>query len=61
MHEFCERTLIGRVKRGKQVRVFHSICFHAPTRRWPRVGEEVDVVFSRSRQILAVHAAEKTS
>lgn len=34
---------------------FHSTSFQANTHRWPRVGERVEVAFTRAGELLSVH------
>lgn len=44
----------GRVECADRGFQFHSTSYHAPTHRWPVVGEPVDVVLTPGGELLAV-------
>lgn len=48
--------LVAKRSSPKYVLTFHSTSFGAPTRRWPIVGESVEVTFNNSGRLLAVHS-----
>jgi hypothetical protein len=59
---FDESTLVGVVQvldpTAFETIRFHSTSFRSATSfRWPRVGEEVEVVFNQRGQLLSIEAS----
>jgi hypothetical protein len=55
---FDENTCVGEVQVDLEVFRFHSTSFRSATSfRWPRVGEQVELVLNQHGHLVSVEAA----
>jgi hypothetical protein len=55
---FNEDTCVGEVQVDLEVFRFHSTSFRSATSfRWPRVGEQVELVLNKHGHLVSVEAA----
>jgi hypothetical protein len=55
---FDRNTCVGEVQYDLTVMRFHSTSFQGNFNGWPRVGQRVEIVLTKSGELCSLHADE---